>query len=155
MFDVLGRYAWYLFCLLAVVVGLGLTVIRDRDHPHWLLGPGAIGGGVVGFMLVFLLYRALDRSQARTRFLQTHGIAGRGSVTAVQKTSRWEGNDFRYLKLALTVEVPGRAPYPVTVSNPYHRKYIDLVKPGAVVPLLVHPTDPTQVMIPPDSLKPI
>lgn len=138
-----------MFCLMFVGIGLIAFVVFDRDDERWWAGPGFLGVGVLLLVVLASINRWRDR---RNEILQ-HGVDGRGLVTGVTPTSQWENNDVRYFRMTMTIELPGRAPYTATARQPYHRARWDRIRPGIVVPVRVHPTDPRRVMVAADALN--
>jgi len=138
----IGRLVEYAFAAMFIAIGLGLTVVLDRDDDRWA-GPAFVGVGVLLVILFFLVNRWRDGRSA----ILKHGVDGRGTVTEVKPTSMWEGDDIRYFRLTMTVEVPGRSPYSATARQPYHRARWDRIQPGMVLPVRVHPHDPSRVMV--------
>jgi hypothetical protein len=149
MFRLLRRIGQYAFCLMFVGIGLVAFAVFDRDDERWWVGPAFVGVGVVLMAVFFLFNRWSDRRDAILR----HGVDGRGLVTEVKPTAQWDSNDVRYFRMTMTVEVPGRAPYPATARQPYHRTRWDRIRPGIVVPVRVHPRDPRRVMVATDMLN--
>jgi hypothetical protein len=143
-----GRFGAYAFTLMFVVIGIGISVVLGRDDSRWWMGPGFIAGGLLLMVLLFFLNRWRDRRNAILKY----GVDGRGTVTSVKPTARWESNDVRHFRLTMTIEAPGRAPYQATAKQPYHRRSWDRVQPGIVVPVRIHPQDPARVMVATDWL---
>ncbi|MEU7824889.1 hypothetical protein [Catellatospora sp. NPDC049133] len=113
MFRLLRRIGQYAFCLMFVGIGLVAFAVFDRDDERWWVGPAFVGVGVVLMAVFFLFNRWSDRRDAILR----HGVDGRGLVTEVKPTAQWDSNDVRYFRMTMTVELPGRAPYPATPAS--------------------------------------
>lgn len=155
MLRMLRRIGQYMLCLMFVGIGLGVSVVFDRDDERWWAGPASVGAGV----LLIVVFFSINRWRDRRNEILAHGVDGRGLVTGVKPTARWESNDVRHFRMTMTIEVPGRAPYTAAALQPYHRTRWDRIRPGLVVPVRVHPQDPTHVMVATDwlnnpSLKP-
>jgi hypothetical protein len=138
----LARLGSYGFALMFVAIGIFVAICRPSDAP-WYVGPLFM---VVGLLIVVMQY-VLHRSADGRAAILKGGIDGRGTVTAVKPTSRWEGNEVRYFRLSLSVEVPGRPAYAATALKTLHRSHFDAIQPGMVLPLRVSPTDPTKIMV--------
>ncbi|MEV0729789.1 hypothetical protein [Polymorphospora sp. NPDC050346] len=140
--GLLGRAAGYFWCVMSMAVGGLAFLFYDRADEEWVIGPIGVGVGLLGIVLISVAGRF---ERGRT-FILRHGIAGVGTVTAVSKTMRGE-TEARYLKLTLTVVVPGRSPYQATTRKAYGLSVIDRVQPGLVLPVRVHPTRPEKVLV--------
>ena len=57
------------------------------------------------------------------------------------------------LNMALSVEVPGRPPYHVTVHHSYSHDVRKQIQPGVIVPVRVNPANPAKVLIATDYLN--
>ena len=138
----LARLGSYSFSLMFVAIGIVIAIFRPSDAP-WYVGPLFVAVGLLGIIILYVLNRSAD---ARAAILKS-GIDGRGTVTGVKPTARWDGNDIRYFRVSLSVEVPGRPAYPGTALTALHRTYFESIKPGMVLPVRVSPADPSKIMI--------
>jgi hypothetical protein len=56
-------------------------------------------------------------------------------------------NDNPQVRFSLTVTVPGRPPYPATLTQVVSRLVMGSFQPGSTVPVRVSPEDPQTLMI--------
>src|ERR1700761_4456640 len=107
----------------------------------------AVGIPVVIVMagaLLVVVVRMVRRWRASRR------VAGSAQVLSVETTTTTDGPDPSYTcRIALRVEIPGRAPYDATSSNGEFLTPAELaaVQPGKTVVVQVNPSDPQDVWI--------
>jgi hypothetical protein len=82
-------------------------------------------------------------------------LAGTARVLSVENTTGPTGGSQNLvsLRIGLTVEVPGRQPYDVTVKRKVELIHLARVQPGATLPVEVDATNPQTVRI--DFAQPI
>jgi hypothetical protein len=73
--------------------------------------------------------------------LMTRGIVGQARIDRIADTGT-AINDNPQVRFALTVTIPGREPYPATLTQVVRRIAIENFQPGATVPVRVSPDDP-------------
>lgn len=84
------------------------------------------------------------------RFLQEHGIPAEGVIKAIGESSMGGTitvNDQPYLNLQLEVREGSHQPYLASLDTIIPRAQVPQFQPGAVIPLLIHPEDPTKIAI--------
>jgi hypothetical protein len=73
--------------------------------------------------------------------LMSSGIVGRARIDQVADTGT-AVNDNPQVRFTLTVTIPGRDPYPATLTQVVRRIAIRHFQPGATVQVRVSPDDP-------------
>jgi hypothetical protein len=99
---------------------------------------------VVTGVLIVVVVRIVRRWRASRR------VAGSAQVLSVETTTTTDGPDPSYTcRIALRVEIPGRAPYDATSSNGEFMTPAELtaVQPGKTVAVQVNSSDPHDVWI--------
>jgi hypothetical protein len=147
----MGRLSAYGFFAMFMLVGLAALVLYRGDEEARLVGLGFIGGGALGIVLFWIGFR-IQRRRARRL---TTWTAGQGTILAVTTSSYSTApvNNGLGLNLTLTVEVPGRPPYQVTVHHSYSHDVRNQIQPGVIVPVRVNPANPAKVMVATDYLN--
>ena len=84
--------------------------------------------------------------QQKTAALMTNGIVGQARIDQVTDTGTTV-NDNPQVRFNLTVNVPGRDPYPMMLTQVVSRIAIGSFQPGATVPVRVSPDDPQSLII--------
>jgi hypothetical protein len=107
-----------------------------------ILGLTFTGVGV----LLFVIGIGMARSSGRRRAVLQSGLPGMATVTALSDTGVTI-NDSPLANIQFLVQVPGRAPYPVTKRMTLPRLMVGRVAPGVTVPVKVDPTDPEEIVI--------
>jgi hypothetical protein len=93
-----------------------------------------------------MAFHGLAAEQQKTAALIAGGIVGQAMINEVTDTGATI-NDNPRVQLHLTVTVPGRAPYPATLTQVVSRMSIGRFQPGSAVPVRVSPDDPQTLMI--------
>lgn len=88
----------------------------------------------------------LAAQQQKTQMLMATGIVGQATIDSVTDTGVTI-NENPEIEIALTVTVPGGAPYKASVKQVISRLAIAGYQPGATVPVRVSPDDPQVLMI--------
>jgi hypothetical protein len=88
----------------------------------------------------------LKDEQQKAAALMASGIVGQATIDHVTDTGVTV-NDNPQVQFNLTVTVPGREPYPATLTQVVSRIVIGNFQPGATVPVRVSPDDPQTLMI--------
>ena len=88
----------------------------------------------------------VSQEQALVTRLMNTGIAGQGVITALRDTGV-QVNMQPQFQIDLTVTVPGKDPYPVTITRVVQMSAIAMYQPGAVFPVKVDPDDPAVAII--------
>jgi hypothetical protein len=89
---------------------------------------------------------SLAARQRETTMLLTSGIVGEARIDEVSDAGT-SVNDHPHVQFTLTVSVPGRKPYPVTLSQVVSRTALPKFRPGTTVPVRVSPEDPQVLML--------
>jgi hypothetical protein len=97
-------------------------------------------------MTLAVLIVTLGKSGAIRKRLRTEGLKGTGQVLALQTTGV-RVNDQPQLALTMHVTVHGRDPFMIRHSEVVNEIRIPQVQPGAMLPILVDPKDPTLFVI--------
>lgn len=84
--------------------------------------------------------------QQKTAMLMSSGLIGRATIDHVTDTGATI-NDNPQVQFNLTVNVPGRDPYPATLTQVVSRLVMGNFQPGSTVPVRVSPDDPQTLMI--------
>jgi hypothetical protein len=88
----------------------------------------------------------LAGQQQKAQMLMTNGIVGQATIDAVNDTGVTV-NENPQIELSLTVTVPGKDPYPASLTQVVSRIAIASFQPGSTVPVRVSPDDPQVLMI--------
>lgn len=88
----------------------------------------------------------LAEQQQKAQMLMTTGIVGQATIDAVNDTGVTI-NENPQIELSLTVTVPGKDPYPASLTQVVSRIAIASFQPGSTVPVRVSPDDPQVLMI--------
>jgi hypothetical protein len=126
----------------AFVAVLGLMVGGRAGgiHPVPFVLAGTFTAFAVGFVLWGMCAGGRE-AELRRRGVRAHAIVG--SVT----DTGWRVMNRRVLRLELTVQVPGRAPYPVSHRARVHDIAVPLLMSGTPVPVIVDPDDPAKLLL--------
>lgn len=92
------------------------------------------------------LMQQMQQEQALVTRMMTVGIVGQGVITALRDTGV-QVNMQPQFEIDLTVTVPGKDPYPVTIKRVVQMSAIPMYQPGAVFPVKVDPDDPSVAII--------
>lgn len=92
------------------------------------------------------LMKQMQEEQALMTRLMTTGLAGQGTIKALRDTGV-QVNMQPQFEIDLDVTVPGRDPYPVTITRVVQMSALPMYQPGAVFPVKVDPADPSIVII--------
>ncbi len=84
--------------------------------------------------------------QQKAQMLMATGIVGQATIDAVNDTGVTV-NENPQIELSLTVTVPGKDPYPASLTQVVSRIAIASFQPGSTVPVRVSPDDPQVLMI--------
>lgn len=128
--------------VLAALFAAGAMTIPFVGFGFWLTS--AILGITGGVLLVIGL--RVRRSAERTDRILATGIDGSATITGLTQTGV-SMNDNPQVEIDLSVQLPGREPYPAT-----RREFVPLIllgrlTPGATLPVTVDPADPAAVLI--------
>jgi hypothetical protein len=77
--------------------------------------------------------------------LMSSGIVGQARIDQVAHTGT-AINDNPQVRFKLTVTIPGREPYPATLTQVVRRIAMGSFQPGATVPVRVSPEDPAALI---------
>jgi hypothetical protein len=91
-------------------------------------------------------FNGLAAEQQKTAMLLASGIVGHARIDQIAD-SGVSVNDNPQVQFALTVMIPGRDPYPATLTQVVSRIAIGSFQPGASVPVRVSPEDPQTLII--------
>lgn len=73
-------------------------------------------------------------------------LTGTARVLSLEPTSR-SSDSSHVCKIGLWVEIPGRAPYGVTIRKDIHVVHLARVQPGASIPVQVDSANPQKIRI--------
>ena len=142
------RLGLYLFCAMFIGVGLLASAWMLLFYPgdsRWLVGPAFVAAGIVGIFIG----RASKKADVRRKKMLAEADGGQATVTAVEKSMRSSGGEnWRGLWLTLSVEVPGRPPFESRAHVSVPPENVKTMAPGLVLQVKVHPSKPTEVIIP-------
>ncbi len=91
-------------------------------------------------------FRGLGAERQQTAMLMSDGIVGQARIDRMINTGLM-CNDNPQVQLSLTVTIPGRDPYPVSLTQVVARSAIARFQAGASVPVRVSPADPQTLII--------
>jgi hypothetical protein len=117
--------------------------MRPREHRGMMGSFRAMRDGVV---TANQMVHGLVADQQKTAALMTNGIVGQARIDQVTDTGTTV-NDNPQVRFNLTVNIPGRDPYPAMLTQVVSRIAIGSFQPGATVPVRVSPDDPQSLII--------
>lgn len=117
--------------------------LRPPEHRGVMGGFRAMRDGVA---TANQMVNGLAAEQQKTAALMASGIVGEATIDQISDTGTTI-NDNPQVQFTLTVKVPGRDPYPATLTQVVSRIAIGSFQPGATVPVRVSPDDPQTLMI--------
>ena len=117
--------------------------MRPPEHRGMMGGFRAMRDGVA---TANHMVQGLAAEQQRTAALMASGIVGQARIDAISDTGMTV-NDNPQVQFNLTVTIPGRDPYPASLTQVVSRIAIGSFQPGATVPVRVSPDDPQTLMI--------
>ena len=117
--------------------------MRPPEHRGMVGGFRAMRDGVA---TANQMVQGLAAEQQKTAALMANGIVGQARIDGVADTGATI-NDNPRVQFQLTVTIPGRDPYPATLTQVVSRITIGSFQPGATVPVRVSPDDPQTLMI--------
>jgi hypothetical protein len=88
----------------------------------------------------------LAADQQKSATLMATGVVGQATINQLRDTGTTI-NENPQVEFDLTVTVPGREPYAVSLTQVISRIAIGSFQPGATVPVRVSPEDPQTLMI--------
>lgn len=88
----------------------------------------------------------VQQEQALMTRLMTVGIVGQGTIKQLRDTGV-QVNMQPQFEIDLDVVIPGKDPYPVTITRVVQLSALPMYQPGAVFPVKVDPDDPMVVII--------
>jgi len=111
----------------------------------------AICGGTLITLLVtvgitFLAFRIVRKAVGPDRSVLQNGIPAQATIVGVRQTGV-QVNDQPQVVFTLEVQPPGGAVYQAETKAIVPIVAIPQVQPGAQVPVKIHPTDPTKVVL--------
>jgi hypothetical protein len=117
--------------------------MRPPEHRGMMGGFRAMRDGVA---TANEMVGGLAAEQQKTAALMANGIVGQATIDQISDTGATI-NDNPQVQFNLTVALPGRDPYPATLTQVVSRIAIGSFQPGATVPVRVSPDDPQTLMI--------
>ncbi len=117
--------------------------MRPPEHRGMMGGFRAMRDGVA---TANQMVGNLAAEQQKAQSLMATGIVGQATIDQVTDTGVTV-NDNPQVQFNLTVTLPGREPYPATLTQVVSRIVIGNFQPGATVPVRVSPDDPQTLMI--------
>jgi hypothetical protein len=117
--------------------------MRPPEHRGMMGGVRAMRDGVA---TANQMVQGLAAEQQKTAALMANGIVGQARIDAISDTGTTINENPQVL-FNLTVTIPGREPYPATLTQVVSRIAIGSFQPGATVPVRVSPDDPQTLMI--------
>jgi hypothetical protein len=114
---------------LALVMGCGITVMT------------------LGFIALswFIAIKIRNSATKGDKVMQEQGIKGEATILNVWDTGVRFGNAYQ-MGMQVEVRVPGREPYQTQTRASVPIVNIPQFQPGAVIPVKVHPNDPSKVL---------
>lgn len=88
----------------------------------------------------------LAAEQQKTAMLMASGVVGQATIDQVLDTGTTV-NQNPQVQFSLTVTIPGRDPYPATLTQVVSRLVMSNFQPGNTVPVRVSPEDPQSLII--------
>lgn len=115
--------------ILALVLGCGITI------------------ATLGFIALtwFIAMKIRNSATKGDKVMQEQGIKGEATILNVWDTGVRFGNAYQ-MGMQVEVRVPGREPYQTQTRASVPIVNIPQFQPGAVIPVKVHPTDPSKVL---------
>ncbi len=117
--------------------------MRPPEHRGMMGGYRAMKDGVA---TANQMVQGLAAEQQKTAALMASGIVGQARIDNVSDTGTTI-NENPQVQFNLTVTIPGRDPYPATLTQVVSRIAIGSFQPGATVPVRVSPQDPQSLII--------
>jgi hypothetical protein len=114
---------------------LGFPQFIDRCYGAAMETFGYVVGFGTPILVVVVIFVAMRAAQKRSRF-EGPAITGTANVVTVRGTSAETGAKV-ICEFGLLVDVPGHAPYNVSLHWPVHPVDIPRVQPGATLPVQV------------------
>ncbi|MCJ7623451.1 MAG: hypothetical protein MUO76_08095 [Anaerolineaceae bacterium] len=100
--------------------------------------------GTIG--ITFVLIRVIRKKVGPDRKILENGIPARARILSVQQTGVMV-NYQPQVVFTLDVQPPGGAPYQIQTKAVIPMVNIPQFQPGTEVPVKIHPTDPTKVVM--------
>ncbi len=119
------------------------ALVSALDLPEWIFGI-VVGAFVIG-ILVFV-FSSLTRGGRIKARLKQNGIRGQGTLVQCNTTGTRVNNQPVY-ELILTVEAQGLQPFRASHREILSPMVVGKLQPGATVPVLLDPKDPTLFVI--------
>jgi hypothetical protein len=138
------------FTIGAVVLGaVGAAMLVGAFTVGGFATTGLLSGGVTLIVVALVFFSVGKRvggfsNPARMR---QQGIAGRGTIVSIAETGMTINSLNAVFRFGLAVEVPGRPPYQVEISQAVPRVALGMIAPGRVVAVWVDQVDPSKVAI--------
>ncbi|MFN2272804.1 MAG: hypothetical protein ACK2US_18320 [Anaerolineae bacterium] len=101
---------------------------------------------VITIGITWLAIRLVRKAMGPNRSILQNGIAAKAQILSVQQTGVMV-NYQPQIAFQLEVHPPGGAPYQAQVKAVIPMVNIPQFQPGTEVPVKIHPTDPTQVVL--------
>jgi hypothetical protein len=117
--------------------------LRPPEHRGMLGGFRAMRDGV---STANQMLGGIAAEQQKTAELMASGLVGQALINTIADTGTTV-NDNPQVQFNLTVTIPGRDPYPATLTQIVSRVAIGSFQPGATVPVRVSANDPQTLMI--------
>lgn len=147
MISTRGSSVWLLITAVFELILAGFFLFLGLLIPEVMFGftLTAIFLGLVAVGLIFWGVRWRGREQEARRITAT-GHEGRATVTGLKQTGMWINNN-PVVSMDLMVEVPGRPPYPVTLSETVPQILLARLTSGMPLTVKVDRADPTKVVV--------
>src|SRR4051794_12200240 len=100
---------------------------------------------VIAVVVLVSVFKKLGGMSRTSSIRDKGGIAGRATITSLGETGMTINETNAVLKFGLAVEVQGRPPYSVEITQSVPRIAMGMVAPGRVVAVWVAPDDPSKV----------
>lgn len=117
--------------------------LRPPEHRGMVGGFRAMRDGV---STANQMLGGIPAEQQKTAELMASGLVGQALINTITDTGTTV-NDNPQVQFNLTVTIPGRDPYPATLTQIVSRVAIGSFQPGATVPVRVSANDPQTLMI--------
>ena len=119
------------------------ALVSALDLPGWIFGV-VVGAFVIGILA--FVFSALTRGARIKAKLKQNGIRGQGTLVQCNTTGTRVNNQPVY-ELILTVEAQGLQPFRASHREILSPMVAGKLQPGATVPVLLDPKDPTLFVI--------
>ncbi|EDM75002.1 hypothetical protein PPSIR1_16915 [Plesiocystis pacifica SIR-1] len=136
-----------------IVVPIVLSLVGVAGASAASALPGDLGHTVAPAVIVLTVagtmvatFGSMFRGNAKKKALLTSGVQGVGKLLTVEQTGV-RVNKQPMLRLRMLIEVPGKEAYVVVHQEVVNELNLARVRPGATLPVRVHPEDPRSMAV--------